>query len=192
MVEVICFIGRKIIMAMTWKEAKESVLFKEADVVVVTDAEGQELDAVPMDKILDSTPVTTFRKVEEGLVEVVLGISRATVLKEAEEVETMKKVILNMWEKQKKQTGVEVFDYEEILMPNRVKATVGALKVLHIKKFTISSQQGSMPDLLAELDELGYGLVGLTKITNRLAATGDEYSPFCDKVKNAFLISAKK
>ena len=178
-----------------WKVVQETEAYKNADVVTFIDEDGVELDEETVRKIPFDAPVVIRESANVGEIEVEVRLHKSAKEKVSAaseaEVSTMSKVIKRMQTEQQK-AGMSTLDYEEVITMGRIPAISAAMQVLGIRRFTISSRQAGMQDVLAEFEKHGgWELKAVVRITNRQAVSGETYSDVCDKTKNAFLLVRK-
>ena len=164
---------------ITWKEAQESEAYKNADVVVFIDQDGNELPDEVVKELPDDVAVILRRSYEVAEVEV-----------QAKRVSPVVKMVQRLQNVQD-EAGMTTLDYEEPILLNKVPEIADALDYLHVRRFTLSNPQTSMQDIIAGFEEKGWELKGLVKITNRQAVSGEVYSEVCEKTKNTFLLCKK-
>lgn len=101
--------------------------------------------------------------------------------------EHYKKYIANLWEKQK-EAGLLYLDLEESFFLKDVPVISSVIREMEIGHFTISSQQGSMQEIMLAFSENHISLDGVTTILNRLSKD-ENFGGCIDELKIAFFMT---
>ena len=81
------------------------------------------------------------------------------------------------------ETTNENLDFEDVIWENDVEGIIKNCKEFGLKEITISSRFASLIDILAEFEQQGAKLIGLTKVTTRFYACGTNQPEIINALK---------